>query len=69
MLPIPRFDPTDKRHVRLAKLSRSCHAKIASLSFAKKTVAGRRKEARGIIKKEFKKINKLVAELLGLSPS
>lgn len=67
MLPIHMFNPSDKRHIKLAELSRSCHAKISSVSFAKKKVDNRRKETGLIIKEELKEIDKLVTELLGLS--
>jgi len=65
-LPVPLFDRGNPIHVKLAKLSKKCHAKVASLRFTKKSVAGRRKEARTTIKEELKEIDKLVSELLGI---
>jgi len=66
MLPIPKFDPSNPLHLKLAELSKICHAKIAKTKFTKKSVAGRRKEAKEAIKDELKEIDNLVSKLLGL---
>jgi hypothetical protein len=65
MLPIPKFNFGDLQ-VRLSELSKQCHFKVASIRFSKKSAAGARSEARGIITQEIKQINELVSELLGL---
>jgi SAM-dependent methyltransferase len=64
MVPIPEFKYTDPVHIRLAELSKICHEKISKISFMKKSVAGRRAEARVTILAELREINKLVSELL-----
>jgi SAM-dependent methyltransferase len=67
MLPIPRFDPGNPIHRRLAELSKICHEKASRIELAKKSVAHRRKEIRNVLKAEIDEINKLVSQLLGLS--
>jgi len=66
MLPIPKFNPDNSLHIKLAGLSKQCHKKIASMKFTKKSVAGRRKEAREAVKEKIDEIDKLVYQLLGL---
>jgi len=66
MLPIPRFNKNDPLHVKLAELSKKCHAKVASIKFTKKSTAGLRREARRSIEKEIAEIDRLVSQLLGL---
>lgn len=38
-VPIPRFNPQDEKHQRLAELSRECHQKVAQLKLEGKTLA------------------------------
>jgi SAM-dependent methyltransferase len=64
MLPIPRFDGSNPKHIRLAELSMSCHVKVASLNFTKTTPARAREEARRAVSKELAEIDKIVRELL-----
>ena len=66
MLPIPRFNENNPLHVKLAELSKKCHAKVASIKFTKKSTAGLRREARRSIEKEIAEIDRLVSQLLGL---
>ncbi|RLI46733.1 hypothetical protein DRO64_00460 [Candidatus Bathyarchaeota archaeon] len=66
ILPIPKFDRSNPIHLRLAELSKSCHDKVAKIKFTKKSIAGRRKEAREVVKDELKEIDDLVSKLLGL---
>lgn len=66
MLPIPKFNPNNSLHIKLAELSKQCHKKIASMKFTKKSVAGRRREARKAVKEKIDEIDKLVYQLLGL---
>ncbi|MFA0783631.1 MAG: hypothetical protein YYHSYBAR_002022, partial [Candidatus Fervidibacter sacchari] len=74
VLPIPLFDPKDKRHQRLAELSKECHTKVAQFvaNADEKTLTqpiGRlRQQVREMLAKELSQINCLVAELLGLPP-
>ncbi|MEM3986465.1 MAG: N-6 DNA methylase [Candidatus Methanomethylicia archaeon] len=65
MFPIPKFNEDDRLHIRLAELSKICHAKVASLRFTKKSTAGLRKEAREAVKKEIAEIDEIVSQLLG----
>jgi hypothetical protein len=67
MLPIPKFDPNNPVHRRLAELSKACHEKASRIKLTKKGVAYRRREVRDALKAEIAEINKLVSQLLGLS--
>jgi hypothetical protein len=67
MFPIPKFDPNNPIHVRLAELSKICHEKASKVKLTKKSVAGKRKEIREALKSEITEINELVSKLLGLS--
>jgi SAM-dependent methyltransferase len=67
MLPIPRFDPSNPTHRRLAELGKISHEKASRIELTKKSVAYRRKEVRKALKAEIDEINKLVSQLLGLS--
>ncbi|MFA0758940.1 MAG: hypothetical protein NOOUEUKL_001609, partial [Candidatus Fervidibacter sp.] len=72
VLPIPLFNPKDKRHHELAQLSKACHAKVAQLVAGadEKTLSqniGRlRQQVRAMLGNELSQINRLVAKLLGL---
>jgi len=66
MFPIPKFDESNSKHLELAQISKQCHEKLKSYHFTKKKAAGIRKEAKEVVTKEIKKIDKLVSELLGL---
>jgi len=66
MFPIPRYDPNNPVHKRLAELSKICHEKVSRIKFTKKSVASRRKEARAVVRKELEEINRLVSQLLNL---
>jgi type I restriction-modification system DNA methylase subunit len=66
MFPIPRFDPNNPIHRRLAELSKICHAKASRVAVAGKSVANRRKRVREVLESEIAKINELVSQLLGL---
>jgi hypothetical protein len=64
MLSIPSFNSHSPLQKRLAELSKICRDKVAKVTFTKKSVAGRRKEAREVVKKELEEINELVSQLL-----
>ncbi len=66
MFQIPKFDESNSKHLELAQISKQCHEKLKFYHFTKKNAAGIRKEAKEIVNKEIKKIDKLVSELLGL---
>jgi methylase of polypeptide subunit release factors len=65
MLPIPKFDPDNSVHLRLAELSKICHEKIAELKFTKKSIIALRREAREVVKNELKEIDELVSKIIG----
>jgi len=58
--PIPKFNPNDERHKRLAELGEICHEE------AKKIRETDRKTVKEKLKKYMDEIDKLVAEILGL---
>jgi len=64
-LPIPRFDPQNPIHLRLAELGRRCSEKAAKLAFPD-SAAVARKMAREHLRKELEEINTLVSKLLRL---
>jgi hypothetical protein len=66
MLPIPRFDPNNSTHNRLAELSKICHDRISNIVFTRKSAAGRRSEAREAVRREIEEINRLVSQLLNV---
>jgi hypothetical protein len=66
MFPIPKFNENEQLHIKLAELSKKCHAKVASITFTRRGTAGLRKEAREAVKEEIAEIDKLVSQLLGL---
>jgi hypothetical protein len=67
MFSIPKFNPNELIHKRLAELSKICHEKASKVKLTKKSVAGKRKEIREALKSEIAEINELVSKLLGLS--
>lgn len=68
MFSIPKFDPNNPIHLRLAELSKISHEKVANAKtkFTGKTIASLRKQAREVVKDELREIDKLVSELLEL---
>ena len=73
VLPIPQFNSKDKRHHELAQLSKACHAKVAQFvadadeKTFKQPIGRLRQQVRAMLERELSQINKLVAEVLGLS--
>jgi SAM-dependent methyltransferase len=67
MLPIPKFDPNNPDHRRLAELSKICHVKASRVRLTKESVGSRRKEVRDALKGEIAEINAIVSRILGLS--
>ncbi|MEM0011308.1 MAG: hypothetical protein QXT84_06415 [Candidatus Bathyarchaeia archaeon] len=65
MLPIPKFNGNEESHIKLAELSKACHAKVASLKFTRKGTAGLREGARKAVEEEIDEIDELVSQLLG----
>ena len=61
---IPRFNPEDERHLRLAELSRECHQKVAKLSLKGKSIGFLRNNVRDHLSQELAEIDKLVRDIL-----
>jgi len=64
VLPIPRFDPKDKRHTRLAEISQECHAKVASLALQGQSIGRLRGQVRQSLAPELEEIDRLVRDIL-----
>jgi len=65
-LPIPKYDPTNEIHNKLANISKSCHEKVSKLKIEEKSTANRRKKVKQHIRNELEEINELVAQILNL---
>jgi len=63
-VPIPRFDPEDEKHRKLATLSQACHRKVAKLSLTGKSIGFLRNKVREHLKEELAEINSLVKIIL-----
>ncbi len=57
-LPIPKFNPNDPRHIRLAELSKECHRKIKNISIKD------RRKVKEYLSHYIKEIDALVEEIL-----
>jgi hypothetical protein len=64
VVPIPRFNPEDERHQKLAELSKECHQKVAQLSLTGKSIGFLRSKVRQHLRDELGEIGKLVASIL-----
>jgi hypothetical protein len=64
VVPIPRFNPEDKKHRKLAELSRECHQKVAQLSLTGKSIGFLRNKVRQHLSHELAEIDKLVVDIL-----
>jgi len=67
MIPIPKFERKDAKHLELAELSQRCHSNVAILQLKGKSVRSARREAREFVAKEIKRIDELVLEMLNIS--
>jgi hypothetical protein len=67
MIPIPKFDLNNPIHKELAELSKTCHKKLSTLEFTKKSTKSIRDYIRALIKEEIEQIDRLVSQLLGFS--
>jgi hypothetical protein len=63
-LPIPQFDAKDRRHLKLAELSRECHQKVAQLALEGKSIGFLRNKVRDYLSPELAEIDKLVKSVL-----
>jgi type I restriction-modification system DNA methylase subunit len=64
VVPIPKFNPGDEKHLRLAKLSEECHQKVASLTLKGKSIGFLRNKVREHLSHELEEIDRLVKSIL-----
>ncbi len=63
-VPIPKFNPADEKHLRLAELSKECHQKVTKLTLKGKSIGFLRRKVREHLSSELSEINNLVKALL-----
>jgi hypothetical protein len=63
-VPIPKFNPQDERHQKLAELSKECHQKVTKLVLIGKSIGFLRNKVREQLKAELAEIDKLVRAIL-----
>lgn len=61
---IPKFDPKDKSHQKLAEISKECHQKVTQLTLEGKSIGFLRGKVRKSLSKELAEIDKLVKNIL-----
>ena len=61
---IPKFNPKDEKHLKLAKLSEQCHQKVAKLILKGKSIGFLRNKVRQHLSAELNEIDKLVKSIL-----
>lgn len=66
LFPIPKFDKTNPKHVKLAEISKKCHKIMQTKDFSHKSTAAARSQARKLLRKEIERIDELVSDLLKL---
>jgi hypothetical protein len=64
VVPIPKFNPEDEKHQKLAELSRECHQKVARLALTGKSIGFLRNKVREHLSQELAEIDKLVRQIL-----
>jgi hypothetical protein len=64
VVPVPKFDPKNERHQRLAALSRKCHQKVKQLKLEGKNIGNLRGKVRKALANELAEIDKVVREVL-----
>ncbi|MBI4233421.1 MAG: SAM-dependent DNA methyltransferase [Chloroflexi bacterium] len=68
-LPIPRYNPSDPAHRRLAELSQACHARVQEvtpeIAQRYRSVAQARAAVRELLRAELAEIDALVREMMG----
>jgi hypothetical protein len=71
VLPIPPFDRSDTRHLRLAQLGRDCHAKVAQWTacispgmLSKQPIGRLRKQVRQLLTRELAQIDSIVRTII-----
>jgi len=63
-VPIPKFNPQDVKHQKLAELSKKCHEKVAKLAPMGKSIGFLRNKVREHLAAELAEIDKLVRDVL-----
>ena len=67
-LPIPRFNPNNKTHMRLAQISKECHEKVRkilpALTEKYKSIGKIRSEIKKHLEKELKTIDEITKQIL-----
>lgn len=66
MLPIPKFEEKNVKHLALAELSQKCHTILQNTNFEDLSTAFARSEARRLLANEIEGIDTLVTELIRL---
>jgi hypothetical protein len=61
---IPRFNPEDERHQKLAELSQICHEKVAKLALTGKSIGFLRNKVREHLRDKLEKIDELVRAIV-----
>ena len=64
VMSIPKFDPEDKRHQKLAEISKECHQKVAKLALTGKSIGFLRNKVRDYLSRELAGIDKIVRDIL-----
>ncbi|MFO7995942.1 MAG: N-6 DNA methylase [Dehalococcoidia bacterium] len=68
-VPIPKFNPEDEKHGKLAELSQACHEKVKKLKTEGKSIGNSRGKVRKALANELADIDELVREILEDGPS
>lgn len=65
VVPIPNFDSKDKKHLKLASLSKQCHAKVngGKQGYTKKSIGRMRLDCRQLLENELNQIDELTKGL------
>ena len=63
-MPVPKFNPKDEKHQRLAKLSEECHQKVTQLAVKGKSIGFLGNRVRQHLSAEIDEIDKLVKGIL-----
>ena len=66
-VPVPKFNPEDKKHLRLAELSEECHQKVTQLAVEGKSIGSLRNRVRQHLSAGIDEIDKLVKSILSQS--
>jgi hypothetical protein len=64
VLPIPKFNPEDEKHQKLAELSKVCHEKVSKLKLEGRSIGFLRNKVRDYLAAELAEIDNLVRDIL-----